>query len=318
MATLADVAVEEESARVQQELEVLFHQLCMLFGLLIMLLLTESTLYWLNRIWTPRAPNQRALLLGHINNWMNEVEDDGDGTPPNMLTSNSLTSGTADPPSSTVPSAMTKATTVSSATSGVAAAGKVTQHAAHPINQEESNNDFNKPISEFIQTGSKHKHSSCDDSQYVATSEVDEADNEESDTGYNDTDICLTQTAKRPRVTAMDLMNKLKTIITTVVPRFKDLTDIHPGTPAFILASQQLSVWRSNYGSTVIAIIAHFLSLEYKPVKGEIKDMDEMEDVDVPGKDMDERRSPQEICGDFMTGLAFLFKDLEAKPENVF
>ena len=74
----------------------------------------------------------------------------------------------------------------------------------------------------------------------------------------------------------------------------------------------------------MIAITTHFLSLEYKPVKGEIKDADEMEDTDeledtdVPGKDMDERRSPQEICGDFMTGLAFLFKDLEAKPENAF
>ena len=124
MATLADVAVEE-SAHVQQELKVLFHQLCMLFGLLIMLLLTESTLYWLNHIQTPRPPNQRALLLGRINNWVNEVEDDSDGTPPNMLTSNFLTSGTANPPSSTTPSAMTKATTVSSATSGVAAAGKV-------------------------------------------------------------------------------------------------------------------------------------------------------------------------------------------------
>lgn len=89
-------------------------------------------------------------------------------------------------------------------------------------------------------------------------------------------------------------------------------------------ASQWLSVWRSNYGSTAIAIIACFLSLEYKPVKGEIKDVDELEDTDeledadVPGKDTDERRSPQEICGDFMTGLAFLFKDLEAKLENTF
>ena len=34
-------------------------------------------------------------------------------------------------------------------------------------------------------------------------SEVDEADNEESDTGYNDTDICLTQMAKKPCVTEM-------------------------------------------------------------------------------------------------------------------
>ena len=120
MATLADVAVEEqESARVQKQLEVLLHQLCVLFGLLIMLLLTESTLYWLNRIWTPRPPNKRALLFGRVNNWSNEVEaDNGDGTPPNTLASNSQTSsGTPDPPSSTAPSSMTKATTVSSAAS---------------------------------------------------------------------------------------------------------------------------------------------------------------------------------------------------------
>ena len=46
--------------------------------------------------------------------------------------------------------------------------------------------------------------------------------------------------------------------------------------------------------------------------------MDKTDDADVLGKDTDERRSPQEICGDLLTGLAFLFKDLEAKPENVF
>ena len=32
-----------------------------------------------------------------------------------------------------------------------------------------------------------------------------------------------------------DLMNKLRTIVTAVVPHFKDLTDIRPGTHAFIL-----------------------------------------------------------------------------------
>lgn len=120
MATLADVAVEEqESARVQEELKVLLHQLCVLFGLSIMLLLlTESTLYWLNRISTPRPPNKRARLLSHINNWSNEVEvDDGDGTPPNTLASNSLTSETTYPPSSAAPSSTTIATTVSSAKS---------------------------------------------------------------------------------------------------------------------------------------------------------------------------------------------------------
>jgi len=73
----------------------------------------------------------------------------------------------------------------------------------HPINQEESDNDFDEPVSKLAQTGSKHKHSGCDDSQYVATSNLGEADNEESDTGYNDTDVHLTQAVKNPHVTAM-------------------------------------------------------------------------------------------------------------------
>ncbi|KAL4068687.1 hypothetical protein V8B97DRAFT_2024631 [Scleroderma yunnanense] len=83
-------------------------------------------------------------------------------------------------------------------------------------------------------------------------------------------------------------------ITTAVVPYFKDLTNICPKTPTFILASQQLSIWHSNYVSTAIAIIAHFLSLKYKSVKGETND-----------KDTDERKSPWEICDDLLTGLAF-------------
>jgi len=95
-------------------------------------------------------------------------------------------------------------------------------------------------------------------------------------------------------------------------------------------ASQRLSIWRNNFGSTAIAIIAHFLSMEYdKPVKGKIEDADQMEDTDQMEdadqmgdadqmKVADERRSPQEISDDLLTGLAFLFKDLEPKPENTF
>ena len=74
----------------------------------------------------------------------------------------------------------------------------------HTIDQEESDDNFNEPISKLAQTGSKRKHPGGDGSwEYIATSEVDEVDNEESDTGYNDTDIHLTQTAKKSRVTAM-------------------------------------------------------------------------------------------------------------------
>ncbi|KAL4063997.1 hypothetical protein V8B97DRAFT_2026206 [Scleroderma yunnanense] len=229
MAMLDNLAVEDQqSTYVQQQPEVLFHQLCMLFGFLIMSLLTESTLYWLNHIWTPIPSNKRALLLGCINSWTNEVKvNDSDGTPPNTLTSNSLTSRTANPPFSAMPFSMTKATTVSSAASGVAAAGKVT------LMYDEDKG--NAQPSTIIQSQTYCLHS------------------------------------KR------------------------------------IGTSQQLSIWHSNYASTAIAIIAHFLSLKYKPVKGETND-----------KDTDERKSPWEICDDLLTGLAFLFKDLEVKPENTF
>ena len=95
-------------------------------------------------------------------------------------------------------------------------------------------------------------------------------------------------------------------------------------------ASQWLSIWHNNFGSTAIAIITHFLSVEYdKPVKGKIEDADQMEDTDEMEdademrdademKVTDERRSPQKISDDLLTGLAFLFKDLEPKLENMF
>ena len=89
-------------------------------------------------------------------------------------------------------------------------------------------------------------------------------------------------------------------------------------------ASQWLSIWHNNFCSTAIAIVAHFLSMEYdRPVKDKVEDMDQMEDADEMGdtnemKIIDERRSPQKICDDLLTGLAFLFKDLDPKLENTF
>jgi len=38
-----------------------------------MLLLTESTLYWLDLIWNIGALNRRTLLHRHVNNWANTV-----------------------------------------------------------------------------------------------------------------------------------------------------------------------------------------------------------------------------------------------------
>ena len=72
----------------------------------------------------------------------------------------------------------------------------------YPIDQEESDNEFDKPVSKLVQTGSKHKHSGHNNSQYVTTSDLGKADNEESDTGYNDTDVHLTQMVKKHCVTA--------------------------------------------------------------------------------------------------------------------
>ncbi|KAI6104116.1 hypothetical protein F5141DRAFT_1216667 [Pisolithus sp. B1] len=57
-----------------------------------------------------------------------------------------------------------------------------------------------------------------------------------------------------------DMMRALQIIIITVNPNFSDLTLICPGTPIFILATQQLSIWHSNFGSTALTIMAHFLA----------------------------------------------------------
>ncbi|KAI6018554.1 hypothetical protein PISMIDRAFT_20205 [Pisolithus microcarpus 441] len=73
----------------------------------------ESTLYWLNLTWKLSTPNKKALLLGHVNSWVNEVRPSvGCGT-----ASDSQFGGKSYPPSSTVPSLMTKATSISSVAS---------------------------------------------------------------------------------------------------------------------------------------------------------------------------------------------------------
>ncbi|KAI6123031.1 hypothetical protein EDD16DRAFT_705173 [Pisolithus croceorrhizus] len=68
-----------------------------------------------------RTPNKRALLLGRVNNWANEVRPGvGSCTPQNSAASDSQTGGKSYPPSSTVPSLTTKATSVNSAASDAA------------------------------------------------------------------------------------------------------------------------------------------------------------------------------------------------------
>ncbi|KAI6094616.1 hypothetical protein F5141DRAFT_1223551 [Pisolithus sp. B1] len=99
------------------------HQQSVQFSSLTMLVLTESTLYWLNLTWNLSTPNKRALLLGCINNWANEVRPGtGNGTSQNSTASKSQTGRKSYPPSSTVPSLTTEATSVSSAASNRALA----------------------------------------------------------------------------------------------------------------------------------------------------------------------------------------------------
>ena len=81
-----------------------------------MLLLTESTLYWLNLTWNISTPNKRTALAGRVKNWANSVDrSEGNGTPQNTVTSDCSTRGMSHAPSSTTPSLSTKATSISSA-----------------------------------------------------------------------------------------------------------------------------------------------------------------------------------------------------------
>ncbi|KAI5999821.1 hypothetical protein F5J12DRAFT_895067 [Pisolithus orientalis] len=81
-----------------------------------LLLLTESTLFWLNLTWNVSAPNNRTLLAGHVKSWASSVAPVGNGTPHNSVTLGSQvqTDGMPNLPHSTVSSLTTKATSVSS------------------------------------------------------------------------------------------------------------------------------------------------------------------------------------------------------------
>ncbi|KAI6029787.1 hypothetical protein BKA83DRAFT_4018049, partial [Pisolithus microcarpus] len=62
-------------------------------------------------------------------------------------------------------------------------------------------------------------------------------------------------------------------------------------------ATRRLSVWRSNFGSTALAIMAHFLA-----------------------SSTDDTQPPvRETCNELLDGFAFLFQDLDpSKPENAY
>ena len=80
-----------------------------MFVLLTMLLLTESTLYWLDLVWNIGAPNRRTLLRRRVNNWANTVTRGS--TPSQKSDTTTQVNG------SSIPSLTTNTTTLSSATS---------------------------------------------------------------------------------------------------------------------------------------------------------------------------------------------------------
>ncbi|KAL4066518.1 hypothetical protein J3A83DRAFT_4374576 [Scleroderma citrinum] len=89
-----------------------------------------------------------------------------------------------------------------------------------------------------------------------------------------------------------DLMLALQAIVTTVILTFQDLTAIHPGLPIFMLAAQQLTFWCSNFGSTAIVLVTHFLAFG-------------------PG-DAQSTNDVQQTCKELMDRpLAFLYQDLD-------
>ncbi|KAI5989264.1 hypothetical protein EDD15DRAFT_2171448, partial [Pisolithus albus] len=65
-----------------------------------------------------------------------------------------------------------------------------------------------------------------------------------------------------------------------------------------VQATRRLSVWRSNFGSTALAIMAHFLA---------------------SATDNTQPSGVRETCNELLDGLAFLYQDLDpSKPENAY
>ncbi|KIM51189.1 hypothetical protein SCLCIDRAFT_33648 [Scleroderma citrinum Foug A] len=252
---------------------------------------------------------------------------------------------TLGPSSSSVPSLTSKATTAVSSNTNLAYQGK-TSVPTHYVDKEEledqlafpvkvvvtsmanDDDEFDQPIHEEVQAGSKRKYSDRDDAGYVTSSEVEDFDfdfdmedhkmnfrmwpDEEScgtmiNSGEDilkkakvesDGQVFSTKTEGRgskwcfrmqdlPSMLMVDklwmkeiipallmwagtladpwtisdaeFMQLLRTIIQTIAPDFEDLDDICPGKAIFYIASQQLCTWHSNFGSTAVTLIAHFL-----------------------------------------------------------
>ncbi|KAL4072697.1 hypothetical protein V8B97DRAFT_2023439 [Scleroderma yunnanense] len=404
-----------------------------------MLLLTESTIYWLNLT----SNNKANKLVNHVKNWVNIIVTAGNGTLSNSVALDLQSEQTPNPPSSTIPSLTTKATSVSSSVSNIDAVYKKTHRElvvsttithANPESDDkfdqsifkvayttslpqavsttiphanpESDDEFGQSIVEAAQTSLKHKHTSHNSTEYI-TSEVEEMDDDGSDISIYDrnakpesgvttlvcllvhlspmltyvelqTKISINKPVKKAKtsndlqhgatdtlaedlgqsvlagtmpyqmssigtnsrhvhyvnndlpaelqedrqwmkhiiptflvwvgslsnlwvIPDQELMCVLQIVVTTICPNFQDLTAIHPRVPIFVLAVQQLTLWCSNFGSTAIALVAHFLVLSSN------------------NAETDEPSTTQTICNELLEDFAFLYQDLDAMtPANAF
>ncbi|KAI6017860.1 hypothetical protein EDC04DRAFT_2743962 [Pisolithus marmoratus] len=96
------------------------------------------------------------------------------------------------------------------------------------------------------------------------------------------------------------LVQSLQTIITATFPDFLNLDEIRPGMPMFTIASQQLCQWRSNFGSTAITVLSHFLLSDLNSAVPSLPEV-------------------QSKCSELLDKLAFLYSDPETlDPKTTF
>ncbi|KAI6145843.1 hypothetical protein BKA82DRAFT_4016052 [Pisolithus tinctorius] len=195
---------------------------------------------------------------------------------------------------------------------------------ASTANDIESDNEFNQLIFEEVQTGSKHKYLDRDDTDYVTSSEtnkgVDKPKKSKVDRDADQESGQRSTTASKMwakeimpallvwagsladpwTISDEELIQSLQIIILTIAPDFEDLNDICPGMVVFNIACQRLCQWHSNFGSTAITLITHFLVLD-------------------PEIGMPSLTQAQELCSKLLEGFAFLYSDQDSrKLENIF
>ncbi|KAI6146851.1 hypothetical protein BKA82DRAFT_32087 [Pisolithus tinctorius] len=90
----------------------------------------------------------------------------------------------------------------------------------------------------------------------------------------------------------LELMTALRIIMTSLVSDFN--SHVCPGMPTFMLATWQLGLWHSNFSSTAITLIAHFLASD-------------------PDDDAQSATAVRWTCNELIDGLlSFLYQDLDA------